>query len=277
MMATPQIDVELLRYTAPIVREILTGYRLPVDGIHGVGHWGRVLENGYQLAAETGANLDVVVLFALFHDSRRVNEDYDEGHGQRGAELARKMRASLPWLPEADFDLLTEACRLHTDGLLDGDVTLQTCWDADRLDLGRVGITPSVDRLCSDAARALCDWRISGQWHMPYQSSWPRSGRATRTAIRTVPGTDSKERQLLLNWRLNRFLAPFGLAAAATEPADPGQAGGLIRRWAIDRGRALGLGMFQRSAKGASENHFARASSSTNRSINGCVHSAHSL
>ena len=154
-MAAQPINLAALRYTAPIVREILTGYRLPVHGIHGVGHWGRVLENGWQLAAETGANLDVVVLFALFHDARRVNEDQDDGHGQRGAELARQMRASLPSLPDSEFDLLTEACRLHTDGLLDGDVTLQTCWDADRLDLGRVGITPSCDRLCTAAGRRL--------------------------------------------------------------------------------------------------------------------------
>ncbi len=157
-MATQHTDVDSLRYTAPIVREILTGYLLPLHGIHGVGHWGRVLENGWHLAAETGANVDVVVLFALFHDSRRINEDHDDGHGRRGADLARKMRASLPSLPDSEFDLLTEACRLHTDGLVDGDVTIQTCWDADRLDLGRVGITPRFDRLCTAAARRLRNW-----------------------------------------------------------------------------------------------------------------------
>ena len=156
-MTTPLIDFDSLRYTAPIVREILAGYRLPIHGMHGVGHWGRVLENGWRLAAETGANVDVVVLFALFHDSRRVNEDHDDGHGQRGADLARKMRATLPSLPDDEFELLTEACRLHTDGLVDGDVTVQTCWDADRLDLGRVGITPRFDRLCTAAARCLRD------------------------------------------------------------------------------------------------------------------------
>jgi uncharacterized protein len=37
---------------------------------------------------------------------------------------------------------------------LQGDVTVQTCWDADRLDLGRVGIRPVASRLCTPAARA---------------------------------------------------------------------------------------------------------------------------
>ena len=112
-----------------------------------------MLENGQRLASETGANVDVVTLFALFHDSRRVNEDRDLGHGHRGARYARKLRGKLIDLDDADFKLLFEACRLHTDGLTEGDVTLQTCWDADRLDLGRVGITPEPDQLCTDAAR----------------------------------------------------------------------------------------------------------------------------
>ena len=31
--------------------------------------------------------------------------------------------------------------------------TIQTCWDADRLDLGRVGITPDPSWLCTEAAK----------------------------------------------------------------------------------------------------------------------------
>ena len=38
--------------------------------------------------------------------------------------------------------MLEEACRLHTNGQREADVTIQTCWDADRLDLLRVGTHP---------------------------------------------------------------------------------------------------------------------------------------
>jgi len=58
---------------------------------------------------------------------------------------------------------------VHTDGHTDGDATLQACWDADRLDLGRVRITPQPHRLCTDAARELiawADWRAT-QGHEP--------------------------------------------------------------------------------------------------------------
>jgi uncharacterized protein len=144
--------------SAAIIFEILEDYALPVRGDHGVVHWARVLDNGLRLAAATGANVEVVTLFALFHDSRRVNEYTDFGHGHRGAEFARSLRGRLVHLGDADFKFLYEACRLHTDGLIEADVTLQACWDADRLDLGRVGITPEPDRLCSDAAREVLDW-----------------------------------------------------------------------------------------------------------------------
>ena len=144
--------------SAAIVHTILEDYALPVRGDHGVVHWVRVLENGRRLAAMTGARIEIVTLFALFHDARRINEFTDPGHGLRGAQLARSWRGNLIHLGEADFELLFEACRLHTDGLTTGDITLQTCWDADRLDLGRVGITPDPELLCTDAARELLDW-----------------------------------------------------------------------------------------------------------------------
>ena len=48
---------------------------------------------------------------------------------------------------------LETACREHSDGRLHGDLTVRTCWDADRLDLGRVGIRPDPDRLSTPHAR----------------------------------------------------------------------------------------------------------------------------
>ena len=42
-------------------------------------------------------------------------------------------------LNDDDFDLLFVACAGHTDHPTDDDPTVQACWDADRLDLGRVG------------------------------------------------------------------------------------------------------------------------------------------
>ena len=116
-------------------------------------HWARVLENGRRLLKVTGARSDVVELFAIFHDSQRTNEGIDDGHGRRGAELARELRGVAYELGDEDFELLIQACGLHTEGYVEGDITYQTCWDADRLDLERVGITPRSVKLCTDVAR----------------------------------------------------------------------------------------------------------------------------
>ena len=137
----------------PLVHAILEDYALPIDGTHGVSYWARVLEIGARLAEETGAKLEVVQLFAVFHNSRRINEGCDDGHGERGAELAAEFRGKYSTLSDHDFDLLATACSLHTDGLTNADSTIQTCWDADRLDLGRIGVMPHRQKLCTDAAK----------------------------------------------------------------------------------------------------------------------------
>ena len=144
----------------PLVHQILEDYPLPWHGTHGLGHWARVLENGLRLAQGTDAKIEVVQLFAIFHDSRRINEGTDDDHGQRGADLAAELRGTVFDLPDTDFELLQFACAHHTDGMTEGDVTIQICWDADRLDLGRVGTIPAPKKLCTPAART---WEVI-QW-----------------------------------------------------------------------------------------------------------------
>ena len=174
----------------PIVHAILEEYALPWGGTHGVSHWARVLENGLRLSQKTGANIEVVQLFAVFHDSRRVNEGTDPGHGRRGAELAVAFRDEWFTISDQDFDLLYTACADHTDGHTVGDATIRTCWDADRLDLGRVGMCPEAEKLCTDAAKrpAIIQWA---------------DGRASFEAIpelvRTVWGIDTATR-----WQAHR-------------------------------------------------------------------------
>lgn len=152
-----------------ILSAILDGYRLPPQGDHGIVHWARVLENGLRIADSIAVDREVVTLFALFHDSRRVNEFQDDDHGLRGGEFARSLRGDLVRLDDDRFELLFEACRLHTDGLTTGDPTLLACWDADRLDLGRVGITPNPRRLGTQAARDILDWADAraAMWYEP--------------------------------------------------------------------------------------------------------------
>ena len=137
----------------PIIQSILAQYTLPLDGFHGVDHWARVLENGRRLSDETGADIEIVSLFAVLHDSKRQNEGTDPAHGQRAADFSVELQGRLFNLSDARLGLLYRACAGHTHELTHSDITIQTCWDSDRLDLGRVGVTPHPSRLCTDAAK----------------------------------------------------------------------------------------------------------------------------
>jgi uncharacterized protein len=145
-----------------VLQAVLAECALSPEGIHGVAHWARVLENGLRLGETTGANLTVVRLFAVLHDSRRVNEGTDPDHGLRAAEFAAKLRGQLIRLPDPDFQLLWQACAGHTHQLTHPDVTIQTCWDSDRLDLARVGINPSPAYLSTAPAKLpeTLNWAI---------------------------------------------------------------------------------------------------------------------
>ena len=136
-----------------LIAAVRAQYRLHWDGIHGLAHWERVRENGLRLAGRTGARTDVVELFAYFHDACRLNDSRDPEHGARGADLARSLAGTVFNLDSDGLTLLVTACTGHTRGETFAEITVATCWDADRLDLARVGKTPRPERLCTDAAR----------------------------------------------------------------------------------------------------------------------------
>jgi uncharacterized protein len=140
-------------YPRKLLALVLRQYRLPVEGVHGLNHWGRVLDNGRRLAAASGADSAVTDAFAILHDSQRLGENRDPEHGPRAADFAQRIRAEVP-LSDSQFVLLLLACRMHTRGVpADTDLTVLACLDADRLDIPRVGISIRVELLFTAAAR----------------------------------------------------------------------------------------------------------------------------
>jgi len=146
---------------APIIRKALAAVR-PVfrlnftGGIHGVPHWSRVWYHGRKIAHALDVNPSILAWFAYLHDSQRHNDNRDPLHGQRAADFALSLRreGTILELNAVEFEHLCEAMRLHSDGHTEGEPAIRACWDADRLDLGRVGIWPEPDRLCTPIARA---------------------------------------------------------------------------------------------------------------------------
>ncbi len=145
--------------TLELLSEIKRNFRLNWKGTHGVAHFHRVYENGMKLAEQQGVDAEVVQLFSVFHDSQRKNEHWDRHHGKRGAEFAGRLRHLIS-LDDQQFELLTIACSLHTSTLNQNNITVQACFDADRLDLGRVGKYPNPKYLCTQMAKQkeIIEW-----------------------------------------------------------------------------------------------------------------------
>lgn len=139
--------------SATLLQRLIVQLQIDWHGIHGVAHWGRVYHHGSRLARENGANIRVVQLFSIFHDSCRQSEGSDPGHGQRGASLASALHGTEFDLASDELQQLMEACRYHTSRTDHDDLTVKTCFDADRLDLGRVGIMPDPRLLCTEEAK----------------------------------------------------------------------------------------------------------------------------
>ena len=134
--------------------------------IHGIDHWDRVANYGLSIASPE-ADLDVVLCFAYLHDVERQDDGYDEEHGPRAAALVDQIRDSvLAFLDDKQIGLLKEACTLHTICHKTGNPTIDACFDSDRLDLSRVGITPDPDKMATkkgaEKARAINDYRKRG-------------------------------------------------------------------------------------------------------------------
>lgn len=146
--------------TRALIRHLRAQFALDWKGIHGAPHWARVRYNGLYLARRTGARADVVELFAFLHDARRLDDHADPFHGKRAADFAESLRDRFFELDDTGFELLRSACIDHSGGRMSADITVMTCWDADRLDLGRVGIKPVPARLCTAAERdeAMIEW-----------------------------------------------------------------------------------------------------------------------
>ena len=156
--------------TIELLAEIKKNYKLPWMGTHGIIHWSRVFDNGIKLSEQEGVNSRVVQLFSILHDSRRKNEHTDPAHGSRGAQLALELRDHLP-IADEEFQLLVTACSLHTSAKNHQDISVQACFDSDRLDLGRVGNHPIPELLCTQLAKQketiACAYRRSLVHELP--------------------------------------------------------------------------------------------------------------
>ena len=132
------------------------GLKLFGSSIHGLAHWQRVEKFGLMIAEKEGSDKKVISWFACLHDARRENDDDDPDHGKRAAILLDELKEkNLVSLTDLQYQQLKEALCFHNDfKAMSDDVTVKTCWDADRLDLWRAGIKPNPKYMFTDFGKS---------------------------------------------------------------------------------------------------------------------------
>lgn len=172
-----------------MIEEIAASAPLGDSPCHGFRHWLTVLSNGLAIIDHTpqlqsNAFRLTMILFALFHDVRRETEGACNQHGKMASiYLMKGLSPEVAKWVYSTFGtdcvtLAAYACELHTIcdvpsrspllrvgavspilGKLSETEALivGACLDADRLDLGRVGITPDKFYLFTPAARNHAD------------------------------------------------------------------------------------------------------------------------
>lgn len=136
---------------------------------HGNQHWRCVSLVGSRLAKQENLNPLLPFLFGLFHDSMRENDDRDPDHGERGGQLALEMyeRGLLP-ISQEMLSKLVYACNNHTSSPATYDPHAGVCYDADRLNLWRVGTQPHKNYISTEAGLHSCKMQdTNGLHHAP--------------------------------------------------------------------------------------------------------------
>ena len=102
-----------------------------------------------------GVDSLVPQLFAISHDFQRKTDSIDPQHGSRAANRLKTNKSLCDALTEEQLRNLIYACQTHTGGKKAPNLVIGICWDADRLDIGRVGIMPEAKYMTSKTAKKI--------------------------------------------------------------------------------------------------------------------------
>lgn len=138
-----------------LLEEARSGATTGLHGIHGEQHWAAVAGVGLAITAlRPLADPQIVLAFGMLHDCRRINDDYDPEHGARAAQALMHSKFAAKLFTKEELSLLGFACIWHDKGRVAHNApTIAACWDADRYNLLRLGITPDPGLLSSQASK----------------------------------------------------------------------------------------------------------------------------
>jgi len=128
-------------------------------GLHGLSHLRRVAILSGRLASATGEDVEAAVVMGFLHDGARTDDKGGNGHAHDSAVLARQLLKMF--YPHLEADRICDAIARHADGEVTGDTLTACLWDADRLELKRIGRTIDLDLLSTRVAKRLARARAA--------------------------------------------------------------------------------------------------------------------
>ncbi len=121
------------------------------NDIHGYAHVERVYNTCVKIGKKLNANLNVLKIAALLHDTGRIDEEEDtlkRNHAEISAEKAKKFLTSINFnLAQEDCDNIIHAIRTHSFSNNISPQTLEAkiLSDSDKLDaIGAIGIFRTI-------------------------------------------------------------------------------------------------------------------------------------
>ena len=121
--------------------------------IHGLPHLRQVALVAGRFAAHLGEDVEAAMVMGFFHDCARIHDGGGTQHAHDSAQLARPIITAD--FPHFDVARLCDGIAHHADGTITDDFLIGCLWDADRLDLRRLGITPNPRLLSTPIARRV--------------------------------------------------------------------------------------------------------------------------
>lgn len=152
-----------------LLSEVQQGATHASSPLHGDKHWRAVAAAGIEIAGNNFEQRAVALAFGMIHDCQRLNDDWDPEHGLRAASWASRSQQLAGLIGKEGRNLVSQACLDHENGFTSNDETIGLCWDADRINLWRVGVCPDQRffSVLSGSAFEQMSVKYIDAWHRP--------------------------------------------------------------------------------------------------------------
>lgn len=148
-----KIDIKIYNIIREVEALSFTSLECLSTNIHGVQHLRQVAFLAGRFAYSLNVDYKTAIIGGYLHDCARSDDGGGNSHAHESAFLAKRI-IETNW-SSTDIDKIFYAIYYHADGLNTNDPFIGCIWDADRLNLVRLGLIPKVELLSTEFAKRI--------------------------------------------------------------------------------------------------------------------------